>query len=184
MKKNIVLGLVGFVVGGIVSYLYCKKRFDEGCCDADRGCFSVVETDDTSYPDKIAIEKMNSEYGELSPYGSMKVSYESPRTSPYKMIAKLYASDDNDLEPRVITESQFSEASYDYDKITVLYYNNGIITDDRDEPIDDVDDVIGVKNLAYFGYGSSDKDILYVRNDRLKILYEVLRQNTEYEVSE
>lgn len=172
MKKNIVLGLVGFVVGGIVSYLYCKKRFDEGCCDADRGCFSVVETDDTSYPDKIAIEKMNSEYGELSPSRIYN-----------KMTHKLYR-DGNEGEPIAITESQFSEECEDYDKITVLYYNNGIITDDRDEPIDDVDDIIGVKNLAYFGYGSSDKDILYVRNDRLKILYEVLRQNTEYEVSE
>ena len=62
-----------------------------------------------------------------------------------------------------------------------MYYDNGVITDENDDVMDDVVGVLGEDTLSCFGYGTSDRDVLYVRNAKLKIDYEVLRQNKDYQ---
>jgi hypothetical protein len=217
MKKNIVLSLLGLVVGGVISYLYCKKRFEEGCYEhpcvasCNDGVVDETATVGNSRETSIVLSAAHPAHGlsvddvlgvEAKSYPGIRrkvINIEdsnplvelahSPRVYN-KVASKLYTGDGNKLEPRTITESEFHDSMgsnqecEDYDKITVLYFSNGFILDEYDEVIDDVDAVIGLKNLPYFGYGSSDKDALYVRNDKLKILYEVLRQNTEYNVDE
>lgn len=176
MKKNIVFGVIGIIVGGITSYLYCRKRFDESDYNIDE----IVDKEEIDTVEEIKV------YGHevLIPapktnlvFSDKKEPHETFR-SYNKIVNKLYI---DETKPMVITESQFNDECEIHDKITVLYYVNGVITDEYNELMDDIDKVIGINNLSLFGYGSSDKDVLYVRNNMLKIDYEILKQHTEYQ---
>lgn len=79
--------------------------------------------------------------------------------------------------PRVITPDEFGEI--DYETITLRYYADGILADDNDDIIYDVDDVIGRESLSHFG--EYEDDAVYVRNDEMKVDYEVLLDIDNYE---
>lgn len=67
---------------------------------------------------------------------------------------------------------------FEYDSETLTYYEgDDVLCNERDEIIDpDIrDTVVGEANLNRFGHGSGDAAIVYVRNDKLGLLYEIVR---------
>jgi hypothetical protein len=81
--------------------------------------------------------------------------------------------------PYVIhVDEKYDDASQGYDIVTVTYYEgDDVLCNDRDEVIghSDRDELIGEGNLLRFGHGSGDPVIVYVRNDKVEIIYEVIR---------
>lgn len=77
----------------------------------------------------------------------------------------------------VIPPDEFGEDE-EYDCISFTYYANGVLTDDGDDPIDDVESVVGPEALDSFG--EWEDDAVYVRNDDRKCYYEILRDNSDY----
>lgn len=84
-------------------------------------------------------------------------------------------ADDTD-RPYIIEPEEYGEC--DYDLVELTYYANGVLTDDMDNVIDDVDDIVGLDSLEQIG--KYEEDALHVRNDRLKCDYEILRDYSEY----
>ena len=79
-------------------------------------------------------------------------------------------------KPYVIRPEEFDEL-VGYKAITLKYFVDGtLIYDDNDEPVDDVEDVIGIDALDCFG----EDDAVYVRDDERKIDYEVLLDMRTY----
>ena len=83
-----------------------------------------------------------------------------------------------DNAPYVIPPDQFGEFD-DYDTISLMYYADGTLCDDNDEILEDPDNVVGPGATDHFG--EYDDDVVYVRNDRLKVDYEILRSLKTYE---
>ncbi len=79
--------------------------------------------------------------------------------------------------PYVISPDSFGEMD-DYETISLTYYADGVLADDADEPIGDVDEVVGEDSLKTFG--EYEDDSVFVRNDRLKCDYEILLDNRRY----
>lgn len=72
-----------------------------------------------------------------------------------------------DMMPYVISEAEFTHDMEDYAKIELSYYQmDGVVADEMDRVVDDVDPTIGVNNLAAFA--DEDCTVVYVRNNRLK----------------
>ena len=80
-------------------------------------------------------------------------------------------------KPYAISPDEFGEM-YDYEKISLTYYADDVLTDDADEPIDDVEETIGVDNLSKMG--EYEEDALYIRNDQRKCDFEVLADHRNY----
>jgi hypothetical protein len=80
-------------------------------------------------------------------------------------------------KPYVISPEDFGEIE-DYDQRTLFYYEDGVLTDDEDNPIEDVDGVVGRGSLTHFG--EYEDDSVHVRNERLRIDYEILREPNTY----
>lgn len=78
-------------------------------------------------------------------------------------------------EPHIITQDEFGEID-DYDIITLMYYADEHLADEDDELVDDIESVIGYDSLTHFG----NDDAIYVRNDRLKCDYEILRDERKF----
>lgn len=124
-----------------------------------------------------------------------KIAREKPNIINYtKMIKELEYVPQNESKetyyseyPYLITgdmipfgEKEDSEGN-PYDKVTLMYYEDGVIADTADEIIDDVNDTIGTENLSHFG-DFPNKDCIYVRNDRLQIDFEVCMSNLSWEM--
>lgn len=72
--------------------------------------------------------------------------------------------------PYIITYEEFREGAEDYNQVTLTYYEvDGVLTDDRDDVVENEDDMVGEENLTKFGVGSQDHSIVYVRNERLEL---------------
>ena len=79
-------------------------------------------------------------------------------------------------EPYIIDADEFGE-SYEYDTNSLIYYSDGILATEMDEIIDDIDSIVGTKNLTKF----DDTNVIFVRNDRTKCDYEVVRERRTFE---
>lgn len=85
--------------------------------------------------------------------------------------------------PYVITNEEYFAGELEYKQATVTYYEgDGVLADERDDVIDGIDLTIGDDNIIRFGDHSEDDNIVYVRNDRLGIDFEVTRSQGKYSV--
>lgn len=79
--------------------------------------------------------------------------------------------------PYVITPDEFGMVD-DYDTISLTYFADKILADDRNELVENVNEVVGRNSLTKFGI--YEDDAVYVRNERLKADYEILLDERTY----
>jgi hypothetical protein len=90
-----------------------------------------------------------------------------------------YARDEQKqtIEPYIIKPEEFGEID-DYETISLHYYADGVLADDCDELVEDVEEVVGVDFFSHFG--EYEDDSVFVRNDRLSCDYEILLDSHTY----
>lgn len=79
--------------------------------------------------------------------------------------------------PYIITPDEFGELG-DYETISLTYYSDDVLADDADQIVDDIDETVG--NDALIHFGEYEEDSVFVRNDRRKTDYEILRDYRKY----
>lgn len=79
--------------------------------------------------------------------------------------------------PYVISPAEF-DTEDDYGVYSLTYYADGVLTDEQDNPIEDVDDMVGRDSLNHFG--EYEDDSVHVRNERLQCDFEILRDLRNY----
>lgn len=87
---------------------------------------------------------------------------------PQRMI-EVRSSD----RPYIITLDEFTESENDADTLT-YYEEDGVLADSQDMPVDRVSEDVGDENLNKFGLGSNDSRMLYVRNEKIGMDYEII----------
>lgn len=83
--------------------------------------------------------------------------------------------------PYIIEAEQFFENEEEHTQTALTWFEGDeVLVDERDQPIRNVEGVIGgVANLR-FGAGSKDANMVYIRNDRFSADYEVSRSTGKY----
>lgn len=85
--------------------------------------------------------------------------------------------------PYIIHEDEFNENEPDFEDVALTYYaGDDILANDKDEIVEDADALIGDRNLRKFGHGSSDKNMLYVRNNTRGLNIEIARSPRSYSI--
>ena len=80
-------------------------------------------------------------------------------------------------EPYVISFEDFEDG--DYEKETLTYFADGVLTDWYKEIIDNIEEVVGLDALTNFDE-YADGDTVYVRNDYQYTDYEIQRDYRNY----
>lgn len=116
----------------------------------------------------------------------LKEYVEQLKKNGYTRYSDLSADDegvsDKQTKPYVIPPEQFGDDE-NYDQISLTYYADGVLADENDEVIDDVEETVGIESLNHFG--EYEDDSVFVRNDTRKCDYEILLdQRTYSEVAE
>lgn len=82
--------------------------------------------------------------------------------------------------PYIISYAEFVENSFGFNQQTLTFYEGDeVLTDPNDVVIYAPGEVVGP---LVFGKGSGDPNICYVRNKKLKVEYEVIRDSGHYAV--
>lgn len=71
----------------------------------------------------------------------------------------------------------------EYQEVTLTYYeSDDVLCNERDEiyDLERRDKVLGEPNLGKFGHGSNDISIVYIRNDELELVFEVVKSPNSY----
>ena len=85
--------------------------------------------------------------------------------------------DEDDMnKPYVIRPEEFGEEGYVQQSLT--YYADGVITNERGKIIKNVDELIGINPEDHFG--EYEDDSVFVRNDNIKVDYEILKDYREF----
>lgn len=80
--------------------------------------------------------------------------------------------------PYTLHSNEYHNREKGYVQTTLYWYNDHILADENHAIIYNVGDVTG---KLEFGRGSGDPDTVYIRNDKLRGEYEVVRVNDSYE---
>lgn len=81
--------------------------------------------------------------------------------------------------PYVIHKDEFWREEMGYSQTTLTYYvGDDILVDQEDVPVYNHSEATGELK---FGHGSGDQNVVYIRNDRLRAEYEIIRDRGSYE---
>lgn len=165
----------GAAIGSAVTWKFLKTKYEKIAqeeIDSVKEVFSKreepVEEDISEEPEKEVEEK--SELPSIEYYKELvrnRYGKELEEKEEVKNVSKPY----------VIPPDEFGDL-LEYDTISLTYYADGVLTDDMDEPVEDVDDVVGIDSLNCFGEWEDDS--VFVRNDKYKAYYEILLDERKY----
>lgn len=182
---NLFMFTAGAAVGATVAWRLLKTRFEQIAqeeIDSVKEVYGkryekpVDESDEPNEPivevsEEIDGATMRNYAAELSKNGYTNYS-------DVENIVKVDPQVIDEDKPFVISPDEFGMYE-DYETISLTYYADGVLADDMDYCVDDVDDVVSIEALSRFG--EFEEDIVHVRNDRLKRDYEIARDNRKYE---
>lgn len=88
----------------------------------------------------------------------------------------------NPDQPYTISFEEFNENAPDNEQTTLSYYTeDDTLVDSQDKPIDNTEYTVGDDNLTRFGHGSHDPNVVYVRNDKTGMDFEIVRVRGSYQ---
>lgn len=191
--KNFFTFVTGLVIGSVVTYVVVKDKFEKIAqeeIDSVKEVFGRrVEKEADKKVEKIAekeVEKIRKEYND---YGSLTKNYTSYSKNETEEDDCAQVEDGIELfeverasnsdRPYVIDPWDFG-GEEGYDTVTLNYYADDVLTDSDNNVIEDedIDDFVGADFAEHFG--EYEKDCVCVRNDRLKIDYEICRDIIKY----
>lgn len=119
-------------------------------------------------PEHTVIKKDDDDINIAASNGS-SVDYVSFYTSsdPELHVEHGYSS-----TPVIVSPEEFADDG-EYSFYTFFYYTDGVVLDDADDPVEDLTDCIGDDALNHFG--EYDPDTVYIRNDKKKAYYEIIK---------
>lgn len=87
---------------------------------------------------------------------------------------------DNDEQIVLITVDEFMEDGPN-EKVSISYFDgDGVLADDAQQIIHDIDNTVTTRAFDYFGHHEGDDDTVYVRNKKLEVDFEITREDGSY----
>lgn len=177
---------LGVIAGSVGTWYILKEKYDRRLqedIDSVKARFTIPKTEPYEGPQDSDEEKRKISEEKAA------ANHDKPDIAEYaKILSKerytKYSDSETEAEapkeypaPYVISPEQFREFD-DYSVISLMFYADGVLADDDDRIMEDVDSYIGADALTHFG--EFEDDSVYVRNDRLKVDYEILLSQKEY----
>lgn len=156
---------LGAAVGSVVTWKIVKTKYEEIARQEVEEVRAVYEKKKKAEQEEKKVKK---EYDEL-------INKYAP--VPEALTTEGKEGPNEMDEPYVISPAEFGDQDgYEIESLT--YYEDGVLTDEYDEPIEDIDDLIGLESLDHFG--EYEDDSVFVRNDGRRTDYEILRDTRTY----
>lgn len=197
---NVGMFLIGGVVGSMVTLRYLdekyERRLDDDIAsvremyerrlkrlsenvDELAGELEIIRTGASKPSDNASKEAVHGEAEAITKNLGVSEYISKLGYTNYSNISEKEQKKEKEIDdlPYVISPDEFGSLP-DYDKISLTLYEDGVLAEDRDI-VEDVDNVVGEASLTHFG--EYEDDSVFVRNDRLKCDFEILKDFRTYE---
>lgn len=174
--------VIGLAIGVVSSALYFRGKTQEEVDEVRSFYLSKVDENEATENTEAETveEKVFREFNATKP--EIRDYINTLRERKYVDYSKTAEPDapsakvpDVIADPYVISIDDFGQEE-GYDTITLTAYSDGTIANYADDELEDPESTVGEDILNKFG----DEDVVYIRNDRLKADFEVVRDNRTY----
>lgn len=175
--KGLLIFAAGALAGAFAGARIAKKHYEELAqeeIEEVRAYYKNKEKEETNTieePEKIEEKSIEveekKEYDTIIKHGNYMTMEEDKENED----DELYSSDD---EPYIIDPSEFGNYGH-YATQTCTYFADGVLVDDVDEVIEDPDSLVGTYHIDIFR--DFDATSVYVRNDWMKMDFEIIRDD-------
>ena len=160
---------LGAVGGAYVAWQIAKKKYEQFArneIDSMREYYSLRKA-------RADEKKESKESNNITDHKTLTDILNSEGYVEYAKIEEGGAETVKSDKPYVIPYDELGDEDYEIECLT--YYADGVLTDDWDNRITDVEGTVGIDSLTHFGDDEDNRDTVYVRNDRLEMDYEIVR---------
>jgi hypothetical protein len=189
--------VMGLVAGGFLGARLMEKRlvseFEERL-DTELNLVRRMHKPDHNSPEEMvedlygkeaaaAIMEYNAEPREPVSYDKIRVStVKVEKEAEAEVISRRVFEPPHDRGPiYVISRDEFTENDPGHEQDTLTYYaKDGVVTDTREDRIEDYANVIGTDFVNHFGTEGDDENVVLVRNEILLQDFEILRSFGSY----
>lgn len=196
--RDVLIFLSGAVIGGIVASKLTAKKYDKIIDDeiasvkkvfkereeeleakyASENAFPyVVSEEDLEDPPIISQERLDEireEIGQIvKDKGYTSLEIEDPE---FDGPLKPYLNNDTE-KPYPIPPFEIGELP-GYRVAQLISYANGVVTEEDEDVIYDIDDIIGEENFVHVG--DYEPNMLYIRNDKYRTDYVIYECDQDY----
>jgi len=178
--------LAGASLGAAAAWQYCKCKYAK-----------IAQEEIDSVKEVFSKRNVPTVAGETSDWRLDEIEYQTGdkpsvveyakfvREKEYTPYNGAYITDQKEEEdaamdeskPYVIPPEVFGDED-DYERISLTYYADGVLADDADQLIENIDDTVGI--IALGSFGEYEEDSVFVRNDALKCDFEILLDSRKY----
>lgn len=186
-KINFAMFLAGATVGATGAWFYCKRYYEQIAqeeIDSVKAAFAERKPDALknakNFEDSTDDNKQKANMAKLKPD---LVDYAAKLQAEGYTNYSAHSEKNNNEEaetvvvkPHVISPDEYGDC--DYTTISLTYYSDGVLADDEDEIVENVEDTVGADFAEHFG--DYEMDSVHIRNDRRKCDYEICKDNRSY----
>ena len=188
-KTNFAMFLAGATVGAAAAWVCLKKRYEQIAqeeIDSVKAVYSVKKEPTAHDIDNDEIQEENQYKADIAKLKPDLVKYAAKlQEEGYVNYSEHSKKNIEEIkeesmtgEPYVISPDEFGTFS-DYTTISLVYYDGDeVLADEEDEIVEDLTDTVGEDFAEHFG--EYEDDSVFIRNERLRCDYEILRDNRSY----
>ena len=187
MKTNIVGCIFAFTAGGAIGAFVAHKLLDEKYeriaqekIKSIKEAYTVQRSEDTE--NEVEETSIADEIDEhqiiIQDYISKDPSQPVAQYTDYTNMTTKPVEFVDDDEPYVIDPIQAGDD--DYEIMTYTLFGDGVLADEMNMPVEDITGTVGADYADHFNDDECDDDAIYIRNDRLKTDFEILREGRTY----
>ncbi len=163
MNNKILIFSLGVAVGAVASWFTAREKYRK---IADEEIASVKEVFQRKKKEEAELAEENKTYcGLVDTYDTESADDD------------LAEDKDNSMLPYIIDPGDYGQNT-DNEITVLMWYGNDILTDTYGVNVDDIDNTVGREFIDHFGENPEEPDVVYVRNDRLEMDYQILQCNS------
>lgn len=184
--SKLLIFAAGAGIGSAVTWKFVKTKYEQITKEEIDNVKEYYRKKNDDESESVKFAKIGKEIGEgyLAGVESVREKASALDVASYNAIIQSEGYSDvtesgeevaDTDEPYIIDADEFGD-SYEYDTDSLVYYADGILATETDEVIDDVEHIVGIKNLTRF----DDDNVIFVRNDMTKHDYEITRESRTF----
>lgn len=204
LKSSVTHYLIGATAGVGISYIYDRWRASkiivvpaatpaEAAIIREREPF-VIDADELAklnsvLDEEVLVARRDHEI-EVDQGARELMGLRTPKTDPQTVVVNVFNNQNStwDYEaelsardpelPYIISYDEYDLEEMGYRQDTVTYYaKDGMMADSTDTPLYNYSDLMG---HLRFGHGSNDPNVVYIRNEKLHMEWEVLLHTSSF----
>lgn len=161
MNNKILIFSLGVAVGAVTSWFVAREKYRK---IADDEIASVKEVFQRKKKEEAELAEEKTTYNDLSDVYDTESADDD-------------ITEDKDDLPYIIEPEEYGN-KVENECTVLMWYGDDILTDTYGVNVDDIENTVGREFIDHFGENPEEPDVVYVRNDRLEMDYQILQCNS------